>query len=266
MGYNSIYNLVGLNVEVDRLQMQANLGFEKEFRTLKWLGLKDNMQILDVGAGPGYYAELLLNSLPKCKITLLEVNTELIEISKKKLSKYGDRVEFVNESIFKNTLKESKYDFVISRFVFQHLKEPKVAAEEIYKLLKPGGIVAIIDSDRGLWGLSDPEFLTNNGKAYMLNMEKRIRWNREIGRSLVKILKNTGYKALDFEAVTIHSDLVGINNILREVPITNEQYKIVAKTNPRLARLIKLSKEALNSDKSTIIFLNLIAKGQKSIE
>ena len=76
MGYNSIYNLVGLNVEVDRLQTQANLGFEKEFRTLKWLGLKDGMKILDVGAGPGFYTELLLDNLPSSHITLLEVSNE----------------------------------------------------------------------------------------------------------------------------------------------------------------------------------------------
>ena len=262
MGYNSIYNLVGLNVEVDRLQTQANLGFEKEFRTLKWLGLKDGMKILDVGAGPGFYTELLLDNLPSSHITLLEVSNELMDISKKKLSSYGERVDFVNESIFKNQLEDNQYDFVICRFVFQHLQDPLIASKEIYRILKPGGIVAIIDSDRGLWGLSDPEYLATNGKGYMSQIEKRVRWNREIGRNLVKILKNTGFSNLDFETVTIHSDLVGINNIIKEVSISNEQYRVIAKINPRLAKIIKMSKETLKSDKATIIFLNLIAKGQ----
>ncbi len=265
MGYNSIYNLVGLNAEVDRLQIQANLGFEKEFRTLKWLGLKDGMKILDVGSGPGFYSELLLENLPNSHITELEVSSELIEISKEKLSHYGDRVNFINQSLFKNNLEDNQYDFVICRFVFQHLSDPIIASKEIYRLLKPGGLIAVIDSDRGLWGLSDPEYLANNTRVYMSQIEKRIRWNREVGRNLLKILKNTGFSNLDFEAVTIHSDLVGLNNIIKEVSISNEQYRSIARVNPRLAKIIKMAKETLKSDKATIIFLNLIAKGQKGI-
>ena len=55
MTYSSIYNMIGFNNEVDRLKAQVQLGWEKEFRTLKWLGLKDGMNILDVGGGPGFY-------------------------------------------------------------------------------------------------------------------------------------------------------------------------------------------------------------------
>ena len=40
MSYNSIYDIIGLNNEVNRLETQAKLGWSKEFRALKWLGLK----------------------------------------------------------------------------------------------------------------------------------------------------------------------------------------------------------------------------------
>ncbi|WP_305085854.1 class I SAM-dependent methyltransferase, partial [uncultured Clostridium sp.] len=77
MSYNSIYNIVGLNNEVNRLETQAKLGWEKEFRTLKWLGLKNGMRILDVGSGTGVYTELLLENLPNSSITALEVDKRL---------------------------------------------------------------------------------------------------------------------------------------------------------------------------------------------
>ena len=80
MTYSSIYNMIGFNNEVDRLKAQVKLGWEKEFRTLKWLGLRDGMKILDVGAGPGAYTELLLENLPNSKITALEIDKNQFKV------------------------------------------------------------------------------------------------------------------------------------------------------------------------------------------
>ena len=64
-------------------------------------------------------------------------------------------------------IKENSYDFTICRFVYQHLESPLAATREIYKLLKPGGIVVIIDSDRGLHGVSDPDILFKSGRGFI---------------------------------------------------------------------------------------------------
>lgn len=153
MSYNSIYDIIGLNNEVNRLETQAKLGWSKEFRALKWLGLKDGMKILDVGSGPGSYTELLLENLPNSEITGLEIDKNLLSIAKDRLKDYpSERLNFKYGSILNSGLKENSFDFIICRFVYQHLEKPLAATREIYKLLKPGGIVAIIDSDRGFMG------------------------------------------------------------------------------------------------------------------
>ncbi|WP_304681326.1 class I SAM-dependent methyltransferase [uncultured Clostridium sp.] len=266
MSYNSIYNIVGLNNEVNRLETQAKLGWEKEFRTLKWLGLKNGMRILDVGSGTGVYTELLLENLPNSSITALEVDKRLFDISKERLNKYeGKRLDFKFGSIKDSGLKENSYDFVVCRFVFQHIENPIEAAKEIYRLLKPGGIVAIIDSDRGMHGVSDPDMLFKSGKGVITQIEKRASWNREIGRKLIKILKYTGFERLDFEAVTIHSDLVGIKNILGNNKVPPEIIRMIGRTNPRLAKIMRICSDNTEREKCTIIFLNVIAKGQKPI-
>lgn len=267
MSYNSIYNIIGLNNEVNRLETQAKLGWNKEFRTLKWLGLKDGMRILDVGAGTGAYTELLLENLPNSKITALEVDKKLLNIAENKLSKYPrNRITFKYGSIIKSDLNENTYDFIICRFVFQHLENTLEATKEIYRLLKPGGIVAIIDSDRGMHGVSDPDMIFKSGRGFISQIEKRAGWNREIGRKLIKILKYSGFENLDFEAVTIHSDLVGIKNIVGDNGISQEQLKILSRKNPKLAKVMRMCSDNSIGEKCTIIFLNLIAKGQKPIE
>lgn len=264
MSYNSIYNIIGLNNEVSRLETQAKLGWDKEFRTLKWLGLKDGMKVLDVGSGTSVYSELLLENLPNITITDLEVDKNLLSIGKERLRRFSKRrVNFKYGSILDSGLEENTYDFIISRFVFQHLEKPVEAAGEIYRLLKPGGTVAIIDSDRGLYGVSDPDILFKSGRNFISQIEKRTRWNREIGRKLVKILKVQGFEKLDFEAVTIHSDIVGLKSIIGDMKVTPEQLRMISRINPRLAKIVKMCSDASTTDNCTIIFLNLIAKGVK---
>lgn len=266
MSYNSIYDIIGLNNEVNRLESQAKLGWQKEFRTLKWLGLKDGMKILDVGSGTGAYTKLLLENLPHTSITALEVDKRLLEISKDRLKGYDvDRLKFKYGSIMNSGLEENSYDFIVCRFIFQHLENPIYAAKEIYKLLKPGGIVAIIDTDRAVHGVSDPDTLFKSGRGIINQIEKRANWNREIGRKLIKILKYNGFEKLDFEAVTIHSDLVGITNMIGNNNVPPEIIKIVSRSNPRLAKIMRMCSDPSEREKCTIIYLNLIAKGQKPI-
>ena len=244
-----------------------DLGWEKEFRTLKWLGLKNGMDILDVGGGPGFYSEKLLENLPNSNVTILDVDDKLLKIAQNRLSNsyYKNRVDFEKTTIYKTGLKDNTYDFVICRFVLQHLDKPVEAVREIYRILKPGGIIAIIDSDSGLMGISDPSFLIKSGRSFFQEIEKRARWNREIGRKLVKILRICGYEDLDFEAVTIHSDIIGMKNILKIPKINDEQIKLLMRYNPTVGKVMQKVKDGRFENSYTIILLNLIAKGVKKI-
>ena len=221
MTYSSIYNMIGFNNEVDRLKAQVKLGWEKEFRTLKWLGLKNGMDILDVGGGPGFYSEKLLENLPDSNLTILDVDDKLLKIAQNRLSNsyYKNRVDFEKTTIYKT----------------------------------------------GLMGISDPSFLIKSGRSFFQEIEKRARWNREIGRKLVKILRICGYEDLDFEAVTIHSDIIGMKNILKIPKINDEQIKLLMRYNPTVGKVMQKVKDGRFENSYTIILLNLIAKGVKKI-
>jgi SAM-dependent methyltransferase len=112
-------------------------------------------------------------------------------------------------------LPDASVDFAIARLVFQHLSDPCGAAREILRTLKPGGKLVVIDSDDGLWGLSDPEIpemgaaLTTYGQA-----QAALGGNRRIGRSLLRILAGAGFVNLDLEALISHSDQLGLEALL----------------------------------------------------
>ncbi|MCJ7842034.1 class I SAM-dependent methyltransferase [Lederbergia sp. NSJ-179] len=214
--FNSTYNIsrsnIGMEAEVERLQVQALMGWEKEFRHLKWFGLSDGMKVLEVGCGPGFITEKLVDSLPKSKISALDIDENLLVKAKQRLNKASDtNVEFIQASVYDTGLPDNEYDFVIARLVFLHLYEPLKAALEIFRVLKPGGKLVIIDLDDGIFGAVEPKidhfhsiidkFIAMQGKAG---------GNREIGRSLPRLLESTGFSNIEMDAISVHSDLVGI--------------------------------------------------------
>ena len=106
MEYNEIYKEIGFKTEISRLKKQAYLGYKKEIRMLKMLGLKDNSEILEVGCGPGFYTKILLNSFPNSEITAADIDENFLKYADKRLDYkvYGDRVALVKDDVTKSAL------------------------------------------------------------------------------------------------------------------------------------------------------------------
>lgn len=212
--YKASNSNLGLEAEIDRLRAQVLMGWEKEFRNLQWYGLKNGMKILEVGCGPGFFTEKHSLHLPESMINALDVDGELIYKAKKRLENISPNVEFTQASIYETGLPDNEYDFVIARLIFLHLYEPQKAALEIKRILKAGGKLVIIDLDDGVFGIVEPEMeLFKSIIDKLINMQKKAGGNREIGRSLPRLLKSAGFVNIDLDTVSVHSDLVGIEGI-----------------------------------------------------
>lgn len=202
--------------EIGRLRAQTLLSWEKEVRTLGWFGLRDGMSVLEFGSGPGFVTEQLLMSLPNSPVTAVEIDEGMIDAAKRDLQeKNGERLRFVNASILETGLPADCFDFAIARCVFQHLPDPVRAARESLRVLRPGGKLAIIDTDDAVWGLADPII---PGLDSMMEVYRRAQaeggGNRLVGRNLCHILETAGFANVDLEAVAIHSDLLGLDAFL----------------------------------------------------
>lgn len=200
---------LGMEAELNRLKAQALMGWDKEYRYLQWHGLSDGMNVLEVGCGPGFVTEQLSMSLPNSEITALDFDPALLQ--KAKEHNKSSKVKHIQASIYEMNLPDNHFDFVIARLIFLHLYDPLKAALEIFRVLKPGGKVAIIDIDDGIFGVVEPSIESFRSVLdKLIAMQRKAGGNREIGRSLPRLLKQAGFSNMDMEAVSVHSDFVGL--------------------------------------------------------
>jgi ubiquinone/menaquinone biosynthesis C-methylase UbiE len=205
--------------EIQRLAAQARSGWDKESRTLSWLGLKDGMSVLELGSGPGFITEQLLELVPNSSVTCLEVNPALLTQAEQYLhDKANHRVRFVEGSVMDISLEANQFDCAYARFLFQHLPDPIGAAKEIWRVLKPGGKLVIHDIDDEIFGLFEPPLPGLSLVIEKFGQAQAARGgNRHIGRSLWHILEAAGFHNLDLEVVASHSGNVGVEPFLRQI-------------------------------------------------
>lgn len=231
-----------IDKELERLHIQTVLGWQKEARSLTWFGLRDGMSILELGSGPGFVTEQLLQLAPTSSITGLEIDPVMNDQAERYLRDMrGDRVRLVEASIMAIPLPDNSYDFALARFLFQHLPDPSGAAKEVLRVLKPGGKLVINDIDEAIGGLTDPQLAPEINaifeKAGSIQTSKG--GNTRIGRRLPRILRDAGFDHLDLDIMAVHSDLVGMAEMaplfdvdllwpaLQAGVITEEDYALV---------------------------------------
>lgn len=159
--------------------------------------------------GSGYDCRLLLeilNELPDA--TGIAIDTEFhAELYNEKRLRlvHGD----LNNHI--TTIEDSSVDVALSLAVLEHLERPDVFASEVYRLLRPGGVLLL--TTPGPTSKPLLEFLAYNLKVID---EHEIRDHKHYFSSedLIETFSKAGFKKENIEAKTF---LLGMNNILKVI-------------------------------------------------
>lgn len=179
---------------LSRLAAQAALSWPEEFRVLAELGLRDGQAVLDAGCGSGAFTGRLRAALPSGPMTALDRDERLLSHARQRLTR--PRTLVVRGDLTEPPVADASQDVVISRFVFQHLPEPEAAAGRLRQVLKPGGLLAVIEVDAGLWGAAVPDMPQEYAEAYQaLAVEQGGGGgDRYIARRLPGLLAAAGYR------------------------------------------------------------------------
>ncbi|OGI61350.1 hypothetical protein A2645_00765 [Candidatus Nomurabacteria bacterium RIFCSPHIGHO2_01_FULL_39_9] len=123
---------------------------------LKQLKLREDAIIADLGAGAGWYALAAAAIVPRGKVYALEVQKDLAEkIKNAALEEHLLNLESIwgnVEKIGGTKLANESIDVAIAANVMFQLEDRQTFAKEINRILKPGGMLLIIDWETMLPG------------------------------------------------------------------------------------------------------------------
>lgn len=259
---------LGLDKELERLRWQATFFWPKEGRNLHWLGLRDGMNILEPGSGPGFVTELLLTDFPASHVTALDIDPILNERAAAYLgNRFGERLTMVHGSITGSELPADSFDFAYARLIFQHLPDPAAAVREMYRVLKPGGRFIVYDVDSSLKPIIEPEGEPEVMAIYeKMDQQQRERGgNRAIGRKLWRLLAGAGFQNPDLEVLGASSDEVG-QKMLDAIASADdpERYNAMVKLgriSEDEAKILTTAEDKFNNspDKYMMLFVLMVA-------
>jgi SAM-dependent methyltransferase len=98
---------------------------------IKEFNIPTNSKILDIGCGDGAFAK-----------AFEELGMEVygLDISEAARDRLGDSLSICNLLEKPYPQEDASFDFVFSKSVVEHLREPDILIDEAYRLLKPGGM------------------------------------------------------------------------------------------------------------------------------
>ncbi len=108
--------------------------------------LRPTDRLLDVGSGPGTITADLARLVRE--VVAVEATEEAAALTRAELRKQGiDNAEVVVGDVHALALPDDRFDVAHAHQVLQHVADPVTALREMARVTRPGGVVAVRDSD-----------------------------------------------------------------------------------------------------------------------
>lgn len=124
-----------------------------------------NKEILNVGAATGSTTEMLYNF---GKVVSIEYDKECCDFANTYMTPH-----FINGDIENLSISDNSFDLVCAFDVIEHVKNDQKAIDELLRVCKPGGTVAVtVPAYQFLWGPHD--IINHHFKRYTLGELKKL--------------------------------------------------------------------------------------------
>jgi SAM-dependent methyltransferase len=138
------------------------------------------MRLLDCGCGPGSVTLGLAEAVAPGEVVGVDIEPGQVQGARAlAVERHVENVRFEVGSIYKLPFPDSSFDAAYAQSVLLHLREPLAALKEMRRVLKPDGVVGIVDGDAGsvvfappapaidkLWGFINRSIQHRGGDPY----------------------------------------------------------------------------------------------------
>ncbi len=206
--YTPGYSLNATNFMANR-SVDSHAAFFKPY-------LRAGMKLLDCGCGPGTITLGFAALIAPGTVTGTDIGSSQISIAHENALKQGiSNVDFLAGNIDDLPFEDNSFDAAFSHAVLEHLQEPTKALKELFRVLKPGGVLGVRTPDWGgfLIAPSTPEL--DQAIEYYKLLQQHNGGNPYVGRHLRALLREAGFTGIKASAsYECYEDLSAIGEYL----------------------------------------------------
>lgn len=107
-------------------------------------GLPDGADVLEVAPGPGYFS-IEMARLGRLHVTGLDISHTFVEIARENARQAGVNVDFQQGDASHMPFAAGSFDLIICQAAFKNFSRPGEAINEMYRVLRNGGMAIIQD-------------------------------------------------------------------------------------------------------------------------
>lgn len=121
---------------------EADMAFKKRVQTIfEWINPQDDDLILDMPCGRGFYLNMF-RYVSQCRLVGAELDWPVLQKAGRHVGHLPD-IDLVNANIYQLPYADDSFDAVILSEILEHIDDDVAGLKEIYRVMKPGAVVAI---------------------------------------------------------------------------------------------------------------------------
>jgi ubiquinone/menaquinone biosynthesis C-methylase UbiE len=187
------YVLGHSDLELARLERQAEIFGAETREVLRSAGLKNGMRVLDVGCGVGDVSMAAAQLVgPTGTVLGIDKAADALRIARKRAQRANYTWLAFDEVDLFAFEAPAKFDAVIGRFILMHIAEPVAALSRFGTLARAGGAVAFIEMDIGQTGAVPPMPLLDRCLRWITATYHHVGVEANMGSKLYAAFRSAG--------------------------------------------------------------------------
>lgn len=106
---------------------------------------QEELHILEVGTGPGFFAIILAEA--GFRVTAIDLTPSMLEEAKQNAAFLANKIDFQEMNAEELTFPDNTFDCIVTRNLTWNLPHPQTAYAEWSRVLKPGGLLLNFDAN-----------------------------------------------------------------------------------------------------------------------
>jgi SAM-dependent methyltransferase len=167
----------------------------------------EGSKVLEAGCGTGEQTVILARNNPKVDFVSIDISKDSLDQARGAVEHAGiANVRFEQADLFHLPFANAAFDAVFVCFVLEHLRDPLKALAELQRVLRPGGVLSVIEGDHGSAYFHPDSVLARKTIQCLIDLQRAAGGDSLIGRQLYPLLHRVGMTEIEVSPRVVYAD------------------------------------------------------------